>query len=187
MYYSNFYTLKLSLSLHQTIAMKYLLYTFLLLTVAVSAQELTSKGVAPVTTEVDFNQAEIYAKLKTFAEDYLVNDNIKVMQLDAGKSITLQGNENHKACYINPKVASKNCFKLNYKLVVTAVDKGYIFEVKELKAINEDVHPGMTYMHWFDAEGYAVPVFKTCVQGTSEYFLAMNDDFKEFIEEGDYW
>ena len=187
MYYTHYYTLKLSLSLHQTITMKYLLYTFLLLGVFASGQALTSTGVMPITTEVDFNQAEIYQKIKTFAEEYLVNDGIKVTKLEPGKSITLQGLENHKACYLNPKMATKNCFKLDYKLIVTAQDKGYVFEVKDLKAINDDLHPGMSYMHWFETNGFVVPTFKTCVDGTSEYFQAMNKDFKEYIEEGDYW
>lgn len=167
--------------------MRYLIITFLLFMVSTSAQELTSSGVAPVATEVDFNKAEIYEKLKAFAEDYLVNENIKITKLDDGNSITLHGAENHKACYINPKIASKNCFKLNYDLVVTAQDQRFVFEVKNLKAINEDLHPGMSYMHWFDVDGYVVPIFKSCVEGTSGYFQAMNGDFKEYIEEGDYW
>ena len=167
--------------------MKFLIYTFLLLSVFSHAQELNKSGVTMATTETDFNQAENYQKLKSFAEDYLVNENIKITKLDAGKSIHIQGAENHKACYINQKFATKNCFELQYDVVITAKDKAYTFEVKNLKATNESTHPGMSFPDWFDPSGNPIPVFKPCIDGTSEYFSAMNSDFKEFVEEGDYW
>ena len=167
--------------------MKSLIYIFLFVSVFASAQELSKAGVALVSTETDFNQAENYRKLKSFAEDYLVNENIKITQLDAGKSIHIQGAENHKACYINQKFATKNCFELQYDVVITAKEKAYTFEVKNLKATNESTHPGMSFADWFDPNGNPIPVFKPCIDGTSEYFRAMNSDFKEFVEEGDYW
>lgn len=158
-----------------------------MISVVVSAQELKPDGIAPVKTEVDFSQGEIYEKLKTYSEEYLVNHDIKITNLNPGKTITIQGSENNKACYINPQVASKNCFLLNYTLVLTAQDKSYIFEITDLKASNESKHPGMDYMHWFDENGGVIPLVQTCAAGTSEYFQALNHDFKEYIEEGDYW
>lgn len=152
-----------------------------------SAQELKPNGISPVKVEVDFSQSEIFDKLKTFAENYLINDQIKITKIVPGESIHFSGVENNKACYINPKIASKNCFVLDYSVAVTAHEKSYTFEVTALKASNESKHPGMDYFHWFDENGQVIPLVQACADGTTEYFTAINQDFKEFIEEGDYW
>lgn len=167
--------------------MKYLMYTMALFSAMLWSQELKPTGIEPVRVEVDFQQSEIFEKVKTYAEEYLVNEHIKISKVNPGESIRITGTEHNKACYINPKVASKNCFVLDYTVLVTAQDKSYTFEVIDLKASNESKHPGMDYHHWFDENEQVIPLVQACAVGTSEYFQALNQDFKEYIEEGDYW
>lgn len=162
-------------------------FLLLIMLVGASGQVLTPEGISSTTTETDFGQAENFKKIHTYIEDYLVNDNIKLKSVEQGKSFTIQGEEPNIACYVDQKFAQKNCFLVKYELVVRVKDKAYTMEVSALEASNERVHPGMNYMHWFDQNGQVFPIFEPCAKSTSAYFQAINADFKEYIEEGEYW
>lgn len=165
--------------------MKKIAFLFLWIAAFATAQTLTAEGVTTETTTTDFSQKENFTKIKTFAEEYLVNELIQIAEVSPGNSITIHGKEKDKACFMNT-LGSKICFELQYTLIITAEDKSYTFQVRDLKAIN-DQYPDKSYEVWFDESGKPLPALNTCVQGTSEYFQALNNDFLEYIEEGEYW
>ncbi|MDO5656405.1 MAG: hypothetical protein Q4G27_09730 [Flavobacteriaceae bacterium] len=150
------------------------------------AQELSREGVSSVTTEVDFTQKEIFEKITTFSKEFLANEKIKLTNQTAGKSITLQGEADHKACVVNQKMGSKTCYKLIFEMQITTQDKSYSIAIPKLKAESERF-PDADYTHWFYDDGRVIPGFESAVLGTSEYFQSLNQDFKQYIEEGDYW
>ena len=166
--------------------MKYLIIIMFLCGIQGFAQTLTLQGITPVTTEVDFSKKEIYEKVKAFTTEYLVNSNNKITSDVPGESITLDGEVNHKACVINQMMGSKTCFNLIYTVKVTAKDKAYLMEVTSLKA-ESDKYPDADYMQWFDADGNPAAGLQPLIDGTSEYFQSINKDFKQYIEEGEYW
>ena len=151
-----------------------------------NAQQLTPQGVTPVSTEVDFSQKEIFDKIQTCATEYLIIENIHLTDQTPGESITLQGEANHRACVINQMMGSKTCFNLIYTLQVSAKDKAFKMEVLSLKAESPQ-YPEADYTNWFDAEGNPVANLNSLIEGTTEFFRSINNDFKQFIEEGDYW
>lgn len=166
--------------------MKKLFIIYVLLSVFASGQELTSTGITPAETLVKSSQKEIFEKVKTFASEYLKNDKIEITGEEAGKSLTMKGEANHRACFINQTMGSKTCFNLLYTLKITAQENSYTFEVPLLKA-ESDRYPEADYKNWFDESGNPVPALNSAIQGTSEYFQSINKDINQYIEEGEYW
>ena len=166
--------------------MKHILLFLTFLGTCAAGQTLTADGIAPVTTIVDFSQKEIFDKTKSFVADYLSNENIQITKEIPGESITLLGQANHKACFLNQLMGSKTCFNLIFTLQITAQDNQYIFDVTQLKA-ESDRYPEADYSNWFDANANPIDSQMSCINGTSEYFQSINKDIKQYIEEGEYW